>query len=71
MCVNVVMESKIVVADLNWGEKLDGKSYDIWHCKIQYLLNKLEVLETLTNSMNESEQGNNAQNLRDLEAYQS
>ena len=60
VCVNVVMESKIVVADLNWGEKLDSKNYDIWHCKIQQLLNELEVLETLTNSMNKPEQGNNA-----------
>ena len=71
VCVNVVMTSKTVVADLNRREKLDGKKYDIWHCKIQYLLDKLEVLETLTNSMKEPKQGNSAQNRRDLEAYQS
>jgi hypothetical protein len=71
VCVNVVMASKNVVADLNRGEKLDGKNYDIWHHKIQYLLDELEVLETLTNSMEEPEQGNSAQNRRDLEAYQS
>uniref|UniRef100_A0A2N9HS45 Integrase catalytic domain-containing protein n=1 Tax=Fagus sylvatica TaxID=28930 RepID=A0A2N9HS45_FAGSY len=65
------MASKTVVVDLNRGEKLDGKNYDIWHRKIQYLLDELEVLETLTNSMEEPEQGNNAQNRRDLEAYQS
>uniref|UniRef100_A0A2N9IEQ3 Reverse transcriptase Ty1/copia-type domain-containing protein n=1 Tax=Fagus sylvatica TaxID=28930 RepID=A0A2N9IEQ3_FAGSY len=52
-------------------EKLDGKNYDIWHRKIQYLLDELEVLETLTNSMEEPEQGNSAQNRGDLEAYQS
>ena len=34
VCVNVVMASKIVVVDLNRGEKLDGKNYDIWHHKI-------------------------------------
>jgi hypothetical protein len=50
---------------------LDGKNYDIWHRKIQYLLDELEVLETLTNSMEEPEQGNSAQNRGDLEAYQS
>jgi hypothetical protein len=50
---------------------LDGKNYDIWHHKIQYLLDELEVLETLTNSMEEPEQGNSAQNRRNLEAYQS
>uniref|UniRef100_A0A2N9EHY7 Retrotransposon Copia-like N-terminal domain-containing protein n=1 Tax=Fagus sylvatica TaxID=28930 RepID=A0A2N9EHY7_FAGSY len=66
-----VMASKTVVVDLNRGEKLDGKNYNIWHRKIQYLLDKLEVLETLTNSMEEPEQGNSAQNRRDLEAYQS
>uniref|UniRef100_A0A2N9FKV1 Integrase catalytic domain-containing protein n=1 Tax=Fagus sylvatica TaxID=28930 RepID=A0A2N9FKV1_FAGSY len=65
------MASKTVVADLNRGEKLDGKNYDIWHRKIQYLLDESEVLETFTNSMEETEQGNSAQNRRDLEAYQS
>jgi hypothetical protein len=65
------MASKTVVADLNRGEKLDGENYDIWHRKIQYLLDELEVLETLTNSMEEPEQGNSAQNHKDLKAYQS
>ena len=67
--VNVVMVSKTVVANLNRGEKLDGKNYDIWHRKIQYLLDELEVSETLTNSMEEPKQENSAQNRRDLEAY--
>jgi hypothetical protein len=71
VCVNVVMASKTVVADLNQGEKLDGKNYDSWNRKIQYLIDELEVLETLTNSMEEPQQGNSAQNRRDLEAYQS
>jgi hypothetical protein len=65
------MASKTVVADLNQGEKLDGKNYDSWNRKIQYLIDELEVLETLTNSMEEPQQGNSAQNRRDLEAYQS
>ena len=40
------MASKGIVADLNKGEKLDGKNYNIWHCKIQNVLNEQEVLET-------------------------
>jgi hypothetical protein len=71
VCMNVVMASKTVVVDLNQGEKLDGKNYNIWHRKIQYLLDELEVLETLTNLMEEPEQGNSTQNHKDLEAYQS
>ena len=43
----------------------------MWHRKIQYLLNKQEVLETLTNVMMQPENGNTAQHRRDLEAYRS
>ena len=50
--INVVnMATKNVVVDLTKGEKLDGTNYDMWHRKIQYLLNEQEVLETLTNVM--------------------
>ena len=45
------MASKSIVADLNKGKKLDGDNYDIWHRKIQYILNKQDVLETLTQEM--------------------
>ena len=27
-----------MVVDLNQGDKLNDKNYDVWHCKIQYLL---------------------------------
>ena len=64
------MASKTIVADLNKGEKLNGDNFDIWHRKVQYILEEQEVLETLTNIMNEPEQGNTAQHRRDLEAYQ-
>ncbi|KAL6290046.1 hypothetical protein ACE6H2_007556 [Prunus campanulata] len=64
------MATKNVVADLNKGDKLEGTNYDIWHRKIQYLLNEQELLETLTNSMVEPEVGQTAQHRRDLEAYQ-
>ena len=41
-CVmNVVnMATKNVVTDLTKREKLDGTNYDMWHRKIQYLLNE-------------------------------
>ena len=71
VCVNRMTALKTVVANLNWEEKLVGKNYDIWHCKIQYLLDKLKVLKTLTNLMDEHEQGNSAQNCRDIESYKS
>ena len=62
-CVmNVVnMATKNVVTDLTKREKLDGTNYDMWHRKIQYLLNEQEVLETLNNVMMRLENGNTAQ----------
>lgn len=38
------MTSKNVIADL----KLDGAYFDIWHRKIQYLLNDQGILDTVT-----------------------
>ena len=70
--MNVVnMVTKNVLVDLTKGEKLDGTNYGMWHRKIQYLLNEQEVLETLTNVMMRHENGNTAQQRRDLEAYES
>ena len=62
-CVmNVVnMTTKNVVANLTKGEKLDETNYDMWHRKIQNLLNEQEVLETLTNVIMRPENGNTAQ----------
>ena len=65
------MATKNVLVDLTKGEKLDGTNYGMWHRKIQYLLNEQEVLETLTNVMMRHENGNTAQQRRDLEAYES
>nr|CAD1829389.1 unnamed protein product [Ananas comosus var. bracteatus] len=42
------MTSKNIIADLIRGDKLDGKNYDIWYRKMQYLLNEQGVLETLS-----------------------
>uniref|UniRef100_A0A2N9IG39 Integrase catalytic domain-containing protein n=1 Tax=Fagus sylvatica TaxID=28930 RepID=A0A2N9IG39_FAGSY len=65
------MAAKNVVVDLTRGDKLTGNNYDIWHRKIQYLLNEQELLETLSSKMTRPEDGNTAQHRRDLEAYQS
>ena len=61
--------SKTIVAELNKDEKLNDGNYDIWHCKIQYILEEQEVIDTLNQFMDESEQGNSAQHRRDHETY--
>jgi hypothetical protein len=40
--------SKSIIADLNYKDKLSEKNYDVWHCKIEYLLEEQEMLETIT-----------------------
>ena len=64
------MASKNVVADLTKGEKLDGSNYDMWHRKIQYLLNEQEVLDTLTTLMICPEEGTTTQHCRDMKNYE-
>ena len=65
------MASKGIIVDLNNWEKLDGENYNIWHYKIQYLLNEQEVLETLTHSLSKPNEGSIEQHQRDLAAYES
>ena len=65
------MTSKCIVADLNKVEKLDGVNYNIWHRKIQYLLNEQEILETLTHLLSKLDEGSTEQHQRDLAAYES
>ena len=65
------MASKGIVTDLNKGEKLNCDNYDIWHRKIQYVLNEQEVLETLTHSLSAPEQGDTEQHTCDLAAFES
>ena len=75
------MASKCIVANLNKGEKLDGENYNIWHHKIQYvlneqevletLLNEQEVLETLTHLLSKPDEGRIEQHQRNLAAYES
>ena len=62
--------TKSIIVDLNQGEKLNEKNYDVWHRKIQYVLEEQDMLETITQPMAEPEQGNTAQHRHDMEAYQ-
>ena len=61
--------TKNIIVELNKGEKLNGDNYEIWHRKVQYILEEQEALETLNHIMQEPEQGNSAQHRRDQEAY--
>ena len=67
--VEVVVIRSIVI-DLNQGDKLNDKNYDVWHREIQYLLEEQDMLETIMQSMVEPEHGTTAQHRRDMEAYQ-
>ena len=50
--------TKSIIADLNQGEKLNEKNYDVWHRKIQYVLEEQDMLEMITQPMAELDQGN-------------
>ena len=61
--------TRSIVANLNQGEKLNDKNYDVCHRKIQYLLEEQDMLETITQPMAEPKHGTSAQHKRDMEAY--
>lgn len=63
------MASKNIIADLNKGEKLNGTNYDIWHRKVQYLLNEQALPDHLTNIMAPPETETTAQHRHDQQAY--
>ncbi|PWA47626.1 hypothetical protein CTI12_AA497550 [Artemisia annua] len=65
-----MVASKSIVADLNQGDKLTEHNYDIWHRKIQFLLEEQDMLATVTQPIQEPKQGNTMQHRRDNEAYQ-
>ena len=50
-------------------DKLTSNNYDICCNKIQYLLNKQELQETLSNKMTRLEEGNTTQHKHDWKAY--
>ena len=43
--------TKNITVELNMGEKLNGENYEIWHRKVQYILEEQETLETLNHIM--------------------
>ena len=53
--------TKSIIVDLNQGDKLNDKNYDVWHRKIQYLLKEQDMVETITQLMVEPEHGNTTQ----------
>ena len=70
-CVfEIISASKNIITELNKGEKPNGDNFEIWSMKIQYVLEEQEVLEVLTMSMDEPEEGTTAQHRRDREAYE-
>ena len=62
--------TKSIIVDLNQRDKLNDKNYDVFHRKIQYLLEEQDMLETITQPMAEPEHGNTTQHRQDMEAYQ-
>ena len=70
LCLVEIAVTRSIVADLNQGDKMNDKNYDVCHRKIQYLLEEQDMLETISQSMVEPEHGMNAQHKRDMEAYQ-
>ena len=59
LCLYFVVEmsaSKSLIADLtSAGEKLNEKNYDVWHRKVQYLLEVQDLHEPLTKQWTDSE----------------
>ncbi|EPS62306.1 hypothetical protein M569_12485 [Genlisea aurea] len=62
--------TKSIVAELNKDLKLNGDNYDNWKMKIQYVIEEQDLLEHLSNTLDQPERGTTAQHRRDAEAYQ-
>ena len=67
---NMAIATKNIVAELNKGEKLNGDNFDVWHRRVQYILEEQEYLETLHHTMSEPEYGDTPHHQKNLEAYQ-
>ena len=59
--VNMSTATKNIITELNKGKKLNGDNYEIWHCKVGYILEEQEAFATLNHIMQEFEQGDSAQ----------
>ena len=47
LCLVEMAVTGSIVAHLNQGDKLNDKNYDVWHRKIQFLLEEQDMLETI------------------------
>ena len=70
LCLVEMAATRSIVAELNQEDKLNDKNYDVWHRKIQYLLEDQDMLETIIQPMVDPKHGTIAQHWRDMEAYQ-
>ena len=70
LCLVEIAATRSLVADLNYGDKLNDKNYDVWLRKIQYLLEEQDMLEIISQLMVELEQGMSAQRKGDMEVNQ-
>ena len=48
---------------------MDGDNYDIWHRKVQFILEEQELIEVLSHQMVDPGEGTTAQAKLDQEAY--
>ena len=60
LCLVEMAATRSIVADLNQGNKLNDKNYDVWHRKIQYLLEEQDMLETISQLIVEPKHGTTA-----------
>ena len=70
LCLVEIDATRSLVDDLNYGDELNDKNYDVWHCKIQYLLEEQDMLEIISQLMVELEHGMTSQCKRDMEVNQ-
>ena len=66
----MAIATKNIVAELNKGKKLSGDNFDVWHRRVQYILEEQEYLEALHHTMSEPEYGDTPHHQKNLEAYQ-
>ena len=62
--------SKAIVAKLNKDLKLNGENYEVWAMKIEYVLEEQDALGSIFETMEVPPLGNEPQDVRALEVYQ-
>ena len=71
LCLVEMAITRSIVVDLNQGDKLNDKNYDVWHRKIQYLLEEQDMLETISQPMVEPKHGTTAQHKQAIDELKS